>query len=416
LSVSLVAFLVVCALPGANHASAVVSAHPSRWVGVWGAPPEPVLNPGDFFSALRVPVVAKQSFREIVRPTLSGTAVRIRVSNRYGSSAARLTSFSVARRTQGAAIEPGSGRAVTFDGRRTVIMAPGESRISDPVTFTFGYAEDLAVSFAAPEYLGLPTNHHGFTTSYRSLPFSGDVTTDVSGHKFLLHERVNYFLTGVQAYSPGALGTVVAFGDSITDGTGSTADRHNAYPDLLADRLHRAGIKLGVVNAGIAGAAAGGCPVSSTVFGDSAASRFRRDVASWPSVRSVIVLAGGNDLRQCAWQTAEDVEGALDAVVSQAKQAGISVLLATYPPKVCWDVAAPAACPSFMGDDQRMALNQWITAQAPRVSLLLDWDRLLRDPENPHEQGKQSGSLDDIHPGPTGYALMADSIPLSLLN
>jgi lysophospholipase L1-like esterase len=387
----------------------------ANWVGVWAAPPEPVTNPGDFFSALRVPLVAKQSFREIVQPTLAGSAVRISVSNRYGSKAVTLTSFSVAIRTHGAAIDPRSRQPITFAHRTSITLAPGGSAISDPAPIAFAFAQDLAVTFAAPDYIGLPTNHHGFVTSYRSLPFSGDVTADTGAQSFSEAERVTYFLDGVQAYSEGAQGTVVAFGDSITDGTGSTPNAHNDYPDLLAARLHAAGIPLGVVNAGIAGTAAGSCPVSSFVFGDAAVSRFQRDVASWPNTTSAIVLVGGNDLRDCAWETAGDVESALNLVLQQAHTAGLSVLLATYPPKVCWDVAAPLICPSFMGDDQRVALNAWIRGQRSRVAAVLDWDELLRNPHDPHDQGPQSGSLDDIHPGPSGYALMANSIPLQLL-
>jgi lysophospholipase L1-like esterase len=373
-------------------------------------------NPGNVSSAVRVPLVARQSFREVVRAALGGTAVRIRVSNLTGSDSVRLTSFSIARGGTGASILANTRRRITFGGRSAVTLAKGASALSDPVGLSFGYAQRLAVTFAAPDYVGLPTSHLGFSTSYRSAPLSGDVTTDAAGTAFVIPEQATNFLTGVQAFSPGALGTVVAFGDSITDGVGSTTDAFNDYPDLLAARLHAAGLKMGVVNEGLSGAAAGSCPISSTVFGDSAVSRFRRDVTSWPHVRSTIVLVGGNDLRDCAWLTATDVEAALASVLRQAQAARIPVLLATYPPKVCWTIAVPAPCTPSMGEDQRIAMNTWIKAQRPRVSAILDWDGLLRDPTQPHEQGTQSGSADDVHPGPPGYALMTRSIPLFRLH
>ena len=401
--------------PGAHSVGRQSELDPAAWVGVWAAPPEPVINPGDTVSAVRVPAVIRQSFREIVRPTLGGEAVRIRLSNRYGHSPVLLTAFSAALATRGAALRPGSKRTITFGGRDRVTLGPGEAVVSDPVRIEFSFGEKLAISFAAPTYVGLPTSHQGFTTSYRSLPFSGDVTADDSGRAFPVAERLSYFLDGVEAYAPGALGTVVAFGDSITDGTGSTVDKYNTYPDLLAARFNAAGLKVGVVNAGIAGSAAGACKLNGLVFGDSGVERFQRDVLFWPNVRSVIVLLGGNDLRLCSWVRAEDVERSLGSILTQAHGSDLKVALATYPPKVCWTFALPAACPAVLGDNERVRLNNWIRAQSSSDTTVLDWDLLLRNPRMVHELGRQSGTIDGIHPGPAGYLLMSDSAPLEYL-
>jgi lysophospholipase L1-like esterase len=388
----------------------------ASWIGAWGATPEAGSNPGDVEDSLHFQAGLEQSFRQIVRPTVAGQAVRLRLSNAYGTQAVTLTSFTVAVRTKNAAVDPRTVRDVTFAGKRSVMIAKGATAISDPVGFSYSFGQDLAISFAAPGSTGPMTGHTGFVTSYYSPPGTGDVTSDTTGSQFALHDHNRYFVMGLDAYLPQAQGTVVAFGDSITDGTESTADGFDDYPDVLARRLNAAGMRLGIVNEGLAGASAGTCPVSNLVWGDPGALRFARDVTSWPNVRSVIILLGGNDLRECAWERAADVEMALSFILDQASAARIKALLATYPPKVCWDVALPNPCPDTMGDDQRVALNGWINAQRARVTQIIDWDKLLREPGRPDTQDPRWGTLEGVHPGPAGYAAMAGLVDLASLS
>lgn len=375
------------------------------WVGVWGVPPENNhYQPGD-----------DQSYREIVHPTVGGRAVRLRLSNRYGTQPVTLSDFTVALRTHEAAIAPRTLRTVTFGGQRSVTIPVGGEVISDPVGIRFGFGRDLAVSFFAPRFTG-PATGHGFTapivTSYFTFPGRGDVTSQGSGAAYSQSDGNKYFLMGVEAYVPHADGTVVAFGDSITDGTHSGANRYDDWPDVLARRLHRAGLRLGVVNAGIGGNTLTRCPIGEAAFGDAGIRRFARDVLSWPQVRSTIILEGGNDLRQCTYAKAASVEIGLRAVMALARAAGVRILLATYPPKVCRDFGPPNSCPNSMGDNERVRLNRWIRHRRARVAQLLDWDRLLREPGHRHIQDPRWGTTDGIHPGRAGYRAMADEINL----
>jgi lysophospholipase L1-like esterase len=107
---------------------------------------------------------------------------------------------------------------------------------------------------------------------------------------------------------------------------------------------------------------------------------------------------------------------ALSLILDQASAARIKALLATYPPKVCWDVALPNPCPDTMGDDQRVALNGWINAQRARVTQIIDWDKLLREPGRPDTQDPRWGTLEGVHPGPAGYAAMAGLVDLASLS
>jgi lysophospholipase L1-like esterase len=218
---------------------------------------------------------------------------------------------------------------------------------------------------------------------------------------------------GLDAYVPGAGGTVIAFGDSITDGAASDVDGYNDWPSLLAERFNAMGMRLGVVNDGIAGNAVRPC--SGTTLGEPALERFDRDVLQHPHVRAIIIMEGGNDLRNCGVSPAHVAAG-LDNLVVRAQAAGIRVLLGTYVPRVSRvNVVNANLMPDALGDDERQALNGWIRGQWSRVDALVDFDEALRDPNRPGSLDPSCGSRDGIHPGPPGNRMMADLIPVEVL-
>lgn len=377
------------------------------WSGAWQTSP----------SGPSYPPAADQSYRAIVRMSMPGRGVRITLSNQYGNAPVTFRSASIAPRAAGAAIRAELGQAITFGGGREVTVAPGSSVVSDPADIEFGYGTDLAVSFFVPT-VGALTTGGGIAafdiSSYSSLPAAGDRTSDTDGSAFPVVTPFRSFLTRVDAADPGTRGTVVAFGDSITEGTLSGLDNHADYPDRLADRIHDAGLPLSIVNAGIAGNTVLPChtvEATKEVVGEAAVTRFARDALAVPNIKTVIINEGGNDLRYCN-RTAGEVETGLRQLIDAAHAAGVKVLLGTYLPRVSRTVMLPDAVPDTFGDDQRQILNDWIRTQ--RDVTVVDFDRALADPSDKHQK-PGTETLDGIHPGPAGYAMMADTVPLDAL-
>jgi lysophospholipase L1-like esterase len=358
-----------------------------------------------------------QSFRMIVRPTIAGEAVRFRFSNAYGETALTLASVRVARRTTGAAIAPDTARRVTFSGRAEVVVPPHGVAVSDPVSVDHRFGDDLAVSFFVPTLAAQVTGHgapNGFVTSYGTAPGSGDVTADATGGAFNQTTTSVYFLAGLDAYVPGALGTVVAFGDSITAGSNSTVDGHDTYPEVLARRLHAAGIKAGVVNQGIPGNTLLPCPTEA-LFGDAGIDRFDRDVLAVPNVRAVIIKEGGNDLRFCP-TTGADLASALQSLVERSRARGIRAVVGTYVPRVSRTVVfGTNDVPDQAGDEHRQVLNAWIRQHTALFDGMVDFDATVRDPANPNHLRPDFDSGDGVHPNGKGYTAMAEGISLEVL-
>jgi hypothetical protein len=178
----------------------------SNWVGAWAAAP----------TNANYPPASSQSFRMIVRPTIGGEAVRLRFSNAYGELPLDLASVVIAKRAEGAAVDAATTTRVTFGGRPDSSIAPGGVGVSDTVRFRYRYGEDLAITFFVANQMSQVTGHglvDGLVTSFTSSPGSGDATDDSTGEAFTQSTTLTYFLAGLDAYVPGALGTVVAFGD-----------------------------------------------------------------------------------------------------------------------------------------------------------------------------------------------------------
>ena len=379
----------------------------SNWVGAWAAAP----------TNANYPPASSQSFRMIVRPAIGGEAVRLRFSNAYGELPLNLASVVIAKRTEGAAVDAATTTRVTFGGRADTSIAPGGVSVSDTVRFRYRYGEDLAITFFVENQVTQVTGHGlvtGLVTSFTSPPESGDATDDTTGEAFTQSTTLTYFLAGLDAYVPGALGTVVAFGDSITDGSYSTLDGHDSYPELLAARLQREGLKVGVVSQGIPGNTLLPCPTE-LAAGDAGVDRFDRDVLTVPNVRVVIIKEGGNDLRGCP-VTAPDVQRGLQNLADRSRGAGIASVLGTYVPRVSRTVvAATDAVPDEAGDDQRQALNTWLRERSGTFDGFIDFDAVIRDPQDPNRQRAEFDSGDGVHPNARGYRAMAESIPLDLL-
>ncbi|HEV2349673.1 MAG TPA: SGNH/GDSL hydrolase family protein [Terriglobia bacterium] len=382
-----------------------------NWVGSWAASqqiPEPqnALAPDDLRDA---------TLRQIVHLSIGGTVLRVHLSNAFGISPLHFTSVHIARPVSSASarIDGASDKALSFSGSRDVTVPAGAEYVSDPVDFSAAPCSDLAITLhldAPPAQL---TGHPGSrTTSYL---VHGDLVSaaDLAGAKKVEHW---YLVAGVDVMAPPGVASIVALGDSITDGHGATTNGNDRWTDALAQRLQttlgpRA---LGVLNQGI-----GGNHLLTDGLGPNALARFDRDVLGQAGVRYLIVLEGVNDLGALARATQVTpadhasllhcLQGAYEQIVVRAHAHGIKVIGATVLPYMGSDYYHPG--PSDEAD--RQALNQWIRA-AGHFDAVVDFDQVMRDPSHPTRLRLRYDSGDHLHPSPTGYRAMADSIPVSL--
>jgi lysophospholipase L1-like esterase len=367
-----------------------------------------------------------QSFRLNVRPDIWGKQARIRLSNVFGTKPVTFDSVYVGLQQSGSAIVPGTNRPVTFGGKATLTIAPGQSAVSDPVALPFVTNPDdkmlagrrLGVSFHVEGDSGPMTWHaKALTTSYVSPPNSGAKTRDESEQAFPYSSTSWYFLDAVEMSAPAGTRTIVAFGDSITDGTASTINGDDRWPDVFARRLHaRYGNRFAVVNAGIGGGMVIGPADYAThpfAGGPAATERLQRDVLSLPGVGAVIWLEGINDFGH-ADARPEDVENGVRDTVKRLRAAipGVRVFMATLTSALHSTnegYGAPAV------DEKRRAYNQFIRS-AGIFDGVIDFDAVTYDPATGElkaafqPNSSTGGPGEKLHPNRAGYAAMGLAI------
>ncbi|HEY9332478.1 MAG TPA: SGNH/GDSL hydrolase family protein [Streptomyces sp.] len=382
------------------------------WQGGWAASPQ---APTEVFT----PNWSRQGFtdqtvRQVVRVSTGGTRARIELSNRYGSTPLRITGATVARTDNGASVEEGSVRRLSFGGNGTATIPAGSDATSDAVPFRTRALESLTVTL----YLAAPTGPATFhmmssATSYRA---QGDHRADRDGAAFTETSESWYYLTGVEVGGGDAprRNGIVAFGDSITDGVGSTPDTDNRYPDELAERFAATGRPRSVLNHGI-----GGNQVTNDTdwAGEKAVVRFEKDVLDEPGVGTVIVLEGINDIGASGagavgTPTPEVSVAQLIAghrsLIRQAHAKGLKVIGATLTP------IKGSFYDSPVNEAKRDAFNDWIRTSGAYDDVV-DLDRAVADPEDPDSIAPAYDSGDHLHPSDAGYRAMAGALDLRRL-
>ncbi|WP_043634519.1 SGNH/GDSL hydrolase family protein [Nonomuraea candida] len=403
---SLIALL--AALPLAAAPSPAAAAEGGRWGGGWAtAVQRPAATP--WFPNWSEQGFDDHSVRQVIRTSVSGTQLRIRLSNAYGATPLRLTGATIAKTATGAAVRPGTTRKLTFARSASVTVPAGGQTASDPVRLPVRALERLTVTLYFQRPTGPATFHSiAMATSYRA---KGDHRHDTGGAAYTETSLSRYYLSGLDV--SGRKNTVVTFGDSITDGYGATNDADDRYPDRLAERLAASGTP--VVNAGI-----GGNRVlnDSACFGEKATTRFKRDALAQPGVRTVIVLEGINDIlfeqdpSACAAPNPRVTAGELidghRALIRAARARGVRIVGGTLPP------FKGSALYSEHGEGVRQAVNHWIRT-AGAYDAVADFDRALADPRDAGQLLPAYDSGDGLHPSPAGYQAMADAVDLSAL-
>ena len=390
------------------------------WYASWAASP---MNSHSFPTSVIAPTIttlANQTIRQVVTISRGGTELRVRFSNEYGSTLLHIGAASVGYQPPGAT---GMHRIpLTFGGVASANVPPGAPIVSDPVTLKVPNGATLEINAYLPDSTPITTEHVlGLQQSYASGP--GDYTmadtlpdpapfemVEVkSGNKFFARA----FLSEVDVADKASARTVVAFGDSITDGYHSTQDENRRWPDYLARRIAKAKLPLSVINEGI-----GGNQVLANGAGDSALTRFDRDALAIPGASTVILLEGINDIgfsgglipgfsRPDIIPADEIIQG-YRQLIARAHEKGLKIIGAT--------MTAFGGSPAYTPQKEavREEVNKWIrTSHA--FDGVVDFDHVTRDPQHPEQLRKEYDGGDHVHMSDKGYKAMADVINLSML-
>ncbi|HVU48484.1 MAG TPA: SGNH/GDSL hydrolase family protein [Terracidiphilus sp.] len=383
----------------------------AAWVATWGASqqiPEPQ-------NALPADDLRDATLRQLFHLSIGGPALRVHLSNAFGTEPLHFTSVHIARplAPDSSAIDPATDRALTFNGVSDVTVPPGAEYISDPVTFPVAALSDVAISFHLDEPPARETGHPGSrATSYY---VHGDA---VSAATLAEAGKVDHWYQvsaiDVQA-TPGAA-SVVALGDSITDGHGATTNGNDRWTDVLARQLQQSPKtrNIGVSNQGI-----GGNHLLTDGLGPNVLARFDRDVLAPAGVRWLIVFEGVNDLGALS-RTGEATPaehaalvqrmiGVYQQIIARAHAHGIRVIGATITPYVGSEYYHPAAA----NEADREAVNAWIRA-AGHFDAVVDFDKVVRDPAQLDRLLPAFDCNDHLHPSPAGYKAMGEAVLLSL--
>ena len=343
-----------------------------------------------------------QTVRMIVRTSLGGRRVRVHLSNAFGATPLVVGAAHIGLRSKDSAIVAGSDRALAFHGKASVTIPPGAEMISDAVDLDVPKLSDLAISVYASGDTG-PASVHSMALHTTYISQAGDFTGAAE-----IAEATNSqawpWVSGVDVMAPAAAGTIIAFGDSITDGATSTPNTDHSWPSLLAQRLasNPATANLAIVNQGISG---------NRVLGDgagvSALARFDRDVLAQAGAKYLMILESINDINGGARQgtvTADALIGALSQMVERAHTHGIKVIGCTL---------TPYGNINDEGEVMRQAVNAWIRTPG-NFDAMVDFDAVIRDAQDPKQFKQGYNNTDKLHPNDAGYQAMADAVDLKL--
>jgi lysophospholipase L1-like esterase len=381
-------FAVLGAAMVAGLLSSEVGAAPGSFVTAWST------------AMAGVTTVAGSNYtcRFAARSSVAGDAVEVRLSNAMGRTPLTVAAASAGILGHGEGLT-GPARPLTFAGSRSLTIPPGGDALSDPTPLRVRTGEDVAVSvyIAAANQ---PASLHGLALETNACTVrdgtAGDHTADVRGNAFRASGRFDWWLDAVAVRSAAAAGTVVAMGDSITDGKCSGFDAHGRWTDVLAARL---GGSLGVANQGIAANRLEG-----VLVGPDAVTRLQRDVLSLPGASTLILFEGSNDIAYGA--SAATVLGAMRQIVAAAHDAGLHVVGATVVPR----------SGSLGWTPQMEAYRQQVNTVIRRDTLFdqyVDFDRVLGDGAATPMLQRAFDCGDHVHPSAAAHAAMGAAVPLA---
>jgi lysophospholipase L1-like esterase len=383
----------------------------THWVGTWATAPMAAKNTsgklGDGTDGY--------TLREIVHVSLGGPAVRVELTNEFGTEPLIVGDAQVALTAPDGAISAGSSVQLSFGGHTSVTIPVGAMVVSDPATIKVAPLSDLTVSLFLPDQTISQLSRHSFADQTNYLVPGNVVTANTLTATKLFYSWD--FLKGIEVQADPDAAAIVTFGDSITDGAKSTRDKNLRWPDILAKRLqaNKATAKLGVLNEGI-----GGNRLLHDNTGPNALARFDRDVIAQPGVKYLIFLEAINDIghaydpkKPYDVVTADDLIASYVQMARRAHEHGIKVYGATLTPYRGLTPDKGAGYSSPEGEAVRTTLNQWIRT-SKELDGFIDFDKATRNASVPTAFAAFADSGDHLHPNDAGYNAMGESIDLKL--
>ena len=376
----------------------------TTWISSWAAPPgsadaawDPRHGRIDFKDV---------TIRQVIRLSAGGDAIRLRLSNEFSETPLQIGAATIARLDPTGAPDPDSTQPLSCAGLPTATIPAGAPFVSDPLPIEIDALTDLSISLYLPSASNSCTCH-GTGIATGEVSPAGDHTTTKFTPIRTFTERA--FLSGVEVLTEKPAQAIVAFGDSITDGWGSTQDTNQRWPDILAQRLaaRQSETNWAVINAGITGN-----ELLSAAAGPSALARFDRDVLTQPGVTHVIVFIGLNDVINNFGSsdnslTVNDIISGYRQLIARARSNGVRIYGATLTPFKGWGSWSPA------GETARQAINNWMR-DSGEFDAVLDFASIFADPADPASIATPLHNGDHLHGSDAGYQALASSIDLDL--
>ena len=372
----------------------------NRWIGTWAT----ALQLVEEANMPPYPGLSNNTLRQIVRVSLGGNKIRVKFSNEYGTSDLTMNFVQIAVSSGKGTIKPDTEKVLTFKGKNSVTIPAGGTVTSDTLEYCLPKLTDIAITIYFGNTPTILTGHPGSRTTSYIVPGNG---IDSLSMPTAIPTEHWYIIAGIDVIADVSSNAVVALGDSITDGRGSTTDMQNRWTDNLAKRLlgntDTAGV--GVLNMGI-----GGNTVLSGGLGPSAVDRFERDILSQSGVRYLIIFEGVNDIGiNNNLKVVTDLINAYKEFISKAHDNDILVYGATILP------FRGSQYDSAVNEQARQMINDWIRTSG-QFDAVIDFDAAVRDAEDHTKLQDIYDSGDHLHPNAEAYKKMAEIIDLNLFS
>ncbi|MGW0532716.1 GDSL-type esterase/lipase family protein [Streptomyces sp. NPDC003032] len=375
-----------------------------------------LVSPHESIDLFELRSFSAQTLRQIIRLDGGGSALRIRLTNRYGKEPLHIGGARLARRTEGSSIEAGSDTPLRFDGAEDFTIPVGEEIISDPVERAVAAGDELALTLWLPDDTGLATYSAVPLRTGYAVPGNALTAPTLDGAEALEELATRHFISGADVLTPAGTRIAVAFGDSWFEGTGTTTDTDRRFPDLLNQRLRDAGSNGWVVNQGLSANR-----LLTDEVGEHALARLDREALDIPGVTHVLIHFGLNDLGipgQEAYPdpapipTAADLIAGLTALADRIHAAGLTAISTTvgpYKDTVFEGYATPE------GIAVAREVNDWIRGTDSPFDAYADFAAAVADPADPDRIRDDYDSGDGLHVNDAGAQALADTVDLASL-
>ena len=377
------------------------AAKKSEWVGSWTASMQAPAKDGNSHEGFK-----DQTIRLILRPHMEGDKMRIRLSNEFGSLPLSIKEVRVATSRDGANIEKETDQLITFGSKEAVTIPQGETQYSDAIDFPVSADRNVTVSLYVDDETG-PTTWHQRSNQTVYMSEKGNHAGDEKGSAYTSKEEAWFWLDRLEVVPDHSVeGALVVMGSSIANGNYSTLNANRRWPDYLANRMNAkdVNVKMSVLNAGIS---ANHLINSEEGKGQNAFARLERDVLSQEGIEGVILHEGINDIRHYPDYDSKKIIDRMKKIIKATHEKGLPIYGGTLTPY------KDSSMFTKKGEKTRKEVNEWIRTSG-EFDAVIDFDKALRNPDDPEKYLSKYDSGDHLHPNDEGYKKMADTVDFSI--